>query len=201
MEDIEEVLGEEYKEYKKNANNLKLYVKKLKKVPLLSHLTDDEIMTISNTLKTEKYVQGQEIIKEGTEPDYFYILFKGSVTISREGKRLRDLEKGSFFGQLSLIEENKKRTATVVSILNLICYLIPKEYFNIFLNNEITKDLIKKANSLQNDLINIEDLYYMKHLGMGQFGSVSLVHNNKFIFAIKAILKHDANIKRKIAEY
>ena len=41
----------------------------------------------------------------------------------------------------------------------------------------------------------------MKHLGMGQFGSVSLVHNNKFIFAIKAILKHDANIKRKIAEY
>ena len=36
---------------------------------------------------------------------------------------------------------------------------------------------------------------------MGQFGSVSLVHNNKFIFAIKAILKHDANIKRKIAEY
>ena len=95
----------------------------------------------------------------------------------------------------------KKRTATVVAILNSTCYLIPKEYFNIFLNNEITKDLIKKANSLQNDLINIEDLYYMKHLGMGQFGSVSLVHNNKFIFAIKAILKHDANIKRKIAEY
>ena len=201
LEDIEEVLGDEYKEYKKNANNLKLLIKKLKKVPLLSHLTDDEIMTISNILKTEKYVQGQEIIKEDTEPDYFYILFKGSVTISRGGKRLRDLEKGSFFGQLSLISENKKRTATVVAILNSTCYLIPKENFSIFLNNEITKDLIKKANSLQNDLINFEDLYYMKHLGMGQFGSVSLVHNNKFIFAIKAILKHDANIKRKIAEY
>ena len=201
LEDIEEVLGEEYKEYKKNANNLKLLVKKLKKVPLLSNLTENEIKIISTNLKTEKYVQGQEIIKEGTEADYFYILFKGSVTISREGKRLRDLEKGSFFGQLSLLSENKKRTATVVAILNSTCYLIPKENFNIFLNNEITKDLIKKANSLQNDLINFEDLYYMKHLGMGQFGSVSLVHNNKFIFAIKAILKHDANLKKKIAEY
>jgi cGMP-dependent protein kinase len=197
LEDIEEVLGEEYKEYKKNANNLKLLVKKLKKVPLLSNLTENEIKIISTNLKTEKYVQGQEIIKEGTEADYFYILFKGSVTISREGKRLRDLEKGSFFGQLSLLSENKKRTATVVAILNSTCYLIPKENFNIFLNNEITKDLIKKANSLQNDLINFEDLYYMKHLGMGQFGSVSLVHDNKFIFAIKAILKHDANLKKK----
>ena len=201
LEDIEEVLGEEYKEYKKNANNLKVLIKKLKKVPLLSHLTEDELITISNNIKTEKYVQGQEIIKEDTEADYFYILFKGSVTISRGGKRLRDLEKGSFFGQLSLLSENKKRTATVVAILNSTCYLIPKENFNIFLNNEITKDLIKKANSLQNDLINFEDLYYMKHLGMGQFGSVSLVHNNKFIFAIKAILKHDANLKKKIAEY
>ena len=31
--------------------------------------------------------------------------------------------------------------------------------------------------------------------------SVSLVHNNQFIFAIKAILKHDSNIKRNKAEY
>ena len=198
LEDIEETLGEEYK---KNANNIKITVKKLKKVPLLSYLTDNELKIISNHFKTEKYIQGQEIIKEGTDSDYFYILFKGSVTVSRNGKRLRDLEKGSFFGQLSLIGENKKRTATVVAIANSTCYLIPKEYFNIFLKNDITKDLIKKANSLQNDMIKFENLFYMKHLGMGQFGSVSLVHNNEYIFAIKAILKHDANLKRKIAEY
>ena len=198
LKDIEEILGEEYK---KNINNLKTLVKKLKKVPLLNNLSENELLTISNYIKIEKYIQGQEIIKENTEAEYFYILFKGSVTISREGKRLRDLEKGSFFGQLSLLSENKKRTATVVAITNSTCYLIPKQYFNILLNNEITFNLIKKANSLQNDLISFEDLYYIKHLGMGQFGSVSLVHNNKFIFAIKAILKHDANIKRKIAEY
>ena len=51
MEDIEEVLGEEYKEYKKNANNVKLYVKKLKKVPLLNKLTDNELIKISNYIK------------------------------------------------------------------------------------------------------------------------------------------------------
>ena len=51
MEDIEEVLGEEYKEYKKNANNLKLLVKKLKKVPLLNKLTDNELIKISNYIK------------------------------------------------------------------------------------------------------------------------------------------------------
>ena len=31
--------------------------------------------------------------------------------------------------------------------------------------------------------------------------SISLVYNNQFIFEIKAFLKHDANIKRNIAEY
>ena len=198
LEEIEEILGEEYK---KNANTIKLLVKKLKKVPLLSNLTENELKSISNYLKTEKYIQGQEIIKEGNDADYFYILFKGSVTVSRKGKRLRDLEKGSFFGQLGLLSENKKRTSTIVAISNSICYLLPKEHFNILLNNKITNGLIKKANSLQNDLMSFEDLYYMKHLGMGQFGSVSLVHNNQFIFAIKAILKHDANLKRKIADY
>ena len=198
INEIEEILGEEYK---KNINNLKSLVKKLKKVPLLSHLSENDLLSIANFIKIEKYIQGEVIIKENSEPDYFYILFKGSVTVSREGKRLRDLEKGSFFGQLSLLSENKKRTATVVAIINSTCYLLPKEHFNILLKNEITYDLIKKANSLQNDLIAFEDLYYMKHLGMGQFGSVSLVHDNKFIFAIKAILKHDANLKRKIQEY
>ena len=100
LEDIEETLGEEYK---KNAKNINIIVKKLKKVPLLSYLTENELKIISNHFKTEKYIQGQEIIKEGTDVDYFYILFKGSVTVSRKGKRLRDLEKGSFFGQLGLI--------------------------------------------------------------------------------------------------
>ena len=38
-------------------------------------------------------------------------------------------------------------------------------------------------------------------LGKGKFGSVSLVHNNRNVYAIKAISRKDADIKKRIASY
>jgi cGMP-dependent protein kinase len=55
--------------------------------------------------------------------------------------------------------------------------------------------------NLQDDSIEINDLYFIKHLGSGKFGSVSLVHNNTFFYAIKCLLKQNANNNKRFAEY
>ena len=45
----------------------------------------------------------------------------------------------------------------------------------------------------------LENLYYVKSLGQGKFGDVSLVHNDKSFFAIKAVNRKAAE-KQKILQ-
>ena len=108
----------------KNINNLKLLIKQFFRKWIINHI---------KLYKKWKIYSRTRNKKENSEAEYFYILFKGSVT--REGKRLRDLEKGSFFWSISLLSENKKRSASVVVVSNSTCNLIPKQYSKILLNN------------------------------------------------------------------
>ena len=96
----------------KNINNLKFFIKQFFRKWIINHI---------KLYKKWKIYSRTRNKKENSEAEYFYILFKGSVT--REGKRL------------SLLSENKKRSASVVVVSNSTCNLIPKQYFNILLNN------------------------------------------------------------------
>ena len=52
-------------------------------------------------------------------------------------------------------------------------------------------------NHLENQNIKQEELYFIENIGMGRFGNVRLVHNNKYYFAIKAINKKQTSKKKK----
>jgi cGMP-dependent protein kinase len=61
--------------------------------------------------------------------------------------------------------------------------------------------LIKKISLLDNFSINLEDLYFIKSLGKGKFGNVSLVHNTKNHYAIKAVNQHLAQKQKMLIKY
>ena len=197
LKDIESILGEEYKS---QALNKKYLIKKIEKIPLFKGLNNNDLNIIINNIKKERFTKGQTIIKEKNPPDNFYIILKGSVTISQKGKLIRQIEKGNYFGEKSIIN-NTQRTMTVKSNSNCTCLTMNKENFLQLYKNEKIKKRINKKLLLQDESIQFENLYFIKFLGRGQFGSVSLVHNNKNLYAIKAILKKDVNIKKKLAEY
>ena len=54
---------------------------------------------------------------------------------------------------------------------------------------------------MQDASITLDDLYYIKFLGKGKFGSVSLVHNQKNIYAIKAISRRSVDKQKILAKY
>ena len=58
-----------------------------------------------------------------------------------------------------------------------------------------------KKFALQDTSISLKDLYYVKFLGKGKFGSVSLVHNKKNIYAIKAISRRSVEKQKILAKY
>lgn len=92
----------------------------LKRVPIFSQLLDDELDKIRDLCVTQHYVKDRIILIEEESGNTLFIIQKGRVKVSRmsdDGREviLSILERGEFFGELSLID-GKARSASVTAI-------------------------------------------------------------------------------------
>jgi MFS family permease len=55
---------------------------------------------------------GDDVVREGERGDTFYVVAEGSLVVTSDGSRLRDLTAGDFFGEIALLRD-VARTATV----------------------------------------------------------------------------------------
>ena len=82
----------------------------LQKVPILSQLTEHEILTIADALHEETFDKNIQICEEGQSGDRFYIIKEGSVTCTKlvedgDGQKENEvahLTSGTYFGEVSL---------------------------------------------------------------------------------------------------
>lgn len=58
------------------------------------------------------YKRGDMIIKQGEEPDAFYILSQGKVDVIKNSKKVAELKEGDSFGEIGLLK-NMRRTASI----------------------------------------------------------------------------------------
>lgn len=91
----------------------------LRRVPILTQLTDYEILTIADALQEEEFTEGSVICREGDSGDKFYIVKEGEVECKKLSKSEDDvvarLGLGSYFGEIALMT-SKSRQATVSAI-------------------------------------------------------------------------------------
>lgn len=93
------------------------YMSFLRDVPILSQLTEFEMMTIADALHEEYFEEGDIIFQEGEIGDRFYIVESGSVVCTKKSaddtiQQVAELRKGSYFGEIALLT-SKTRQATV----------------------------------------------------------------------------------------
>lgn len=105
----------------------------LKLVPLFSTLSDEELDAISKLSNRIKYPKNNIIFIEKEEGNILYIILRGRVKvvkISESGEEiiLAALNKGDFFGEMSLLD-GKPRSATVISIEDSELMLIKSNHF------------------------------------------------------------------------
>jgi len=181
--------------------NLLNRIGKLKKLSLFRNLSNKTLELIASKLKKMKFEENKVIVNEDTIGDTFYLISKGRVRITKNGVIIRDLESGNCFGENVLLLSNVKRTATVTSIDKVVCYVLSKSDFEIILDDKNMKNYLLKKFALQDTSITLNDLHYIKFLGKGKFGSVSLVHNKKNIYAIKAISRKSVEKQKILAKY
>jgi CRP-like cAMP-binding protein len=87
---------------------------RLKSIPLFQTVPDDELRQIAPFAGEASVEQGSHLVREG---DYSYELMaieEGEAEVFRGGEHIADLGPGDFFGELGLLERDR-RNATVIA--------------------------------------------------------------------------------------
>ena len=110
----------------------------LKEIDLFWSFSDEEVSRILDIIKTESFPEGTIILEEGNIGRALYIIKEGAVKVQkRQGKRskiIARLGQGSYFGEMSLIDEHPI-SASVVATSPTTCLIIKKEDLNVLLND------------------------------------------------------------------
>ena len=175
--------------------NKNIIFENLSKIVLFKSFSPLKLFKLIDLIQIEKYLSGEKIIKEGTKGEKFYIVKSGQVEVYQKNIYLRTLNSMEYFGERSLLT-NEVRSATVIAKDNVELYSLDKDSFNLNLSDMMV-NYLNISLYLHDETVSLDDLLFIKEIGKGNYGSVSLVMNKKtkFPYAIKAISKYHIQIE------
>jgi CRP-like cAMP-binding protein len=103
-------------------------IKMLKNVKLLQGLSDRHLLSVAKCLENKNFVEGEVIIRQGDVGDCFYMISSGEVSVQVNHIQVAVLESGSFFGEMSLLS-NEKRSATIIALKDTTCLVLSRSNF------------------------------------------------------------------------
>lgn len=88
----------------------------LRLVDIFASLTGEQRAALARETETRKYGGGEAVVREGEPGDSMYVVCSGkvSVLVAPDRREVATIEKGGYFGEMSLLT-GEPRTATVVA--------------------------------------------------------------------------------------
>jgi CRP/FNR family cyclic AMP-dependent transcriptional regulator len=124
--------------YQKGGKNMLLRrrsdkIDLLKKVPLFSNLTQRDLGKISKHVDQVQVERERVLAQEGKIGWEFIFVVNGKARVEKKGKLIRQLSRGDFFGEISLID-GEPRTATVIAETDMTIWTVHKRSFDHLLD-------------------------------------------------------------------
>jgi CRP/FNR family transcriptional regulator, cyclic AMP receptor protein len=110
------------------------HIAHLKKVSLFAGIPDAQLQRIANGVKERKFERGASIVSAGDPGHGFYLIVQGEAEVTRDGRTIRKLGPGDYFGELALVTETP-RTATVVAKEPTTCLALTRWDFKGILDS------------------------------------------------------------------
>ena len=88
--------------------------KRLEGIRLFSSLSKKELEKLAQWTDEVSVGEGHELARQGEFAHEFFVIEDGSAEVVQNGRRVADLGPGDFFGEIGLIE-TERRTATVIA--------------------------------------------------------------------------------------
>jgi CRP-like cAMP-binding protein len=83
-------------------------------IPLFEGLSKKELERVARMADVVDVPAGYHLLYQGELPHEFFVILSGTADVERSGERIAGLGPGDFFGEIALVEDDR-RTATVVA--------------------------------------------------------------------------------------
>jgi CRP/FNR family cyclic AMP-dependent transcriptional regulator len=87
---------------------------RLKSIPLFAELPEEQLREIATFASEVSVEAGKHLVDEGDYSYQFMAIEEGTAEVQRGGEPVAELGPGDYFGEIGLIERDR-RTATVVA--------------------------------------------------------------------------------------
>ena len=115
-------------------------------VPLFAELTPEEISRIAAAATRAREPAGMLFSKEGERGDELVIVLDGEVEVRHDGRVLATLGPGEFVGEIALLDDGARRTATVVARTPVVvAYLGRYEFDRLTATNPALLEAIEET--------------------------------------------------------
>ena len=104
----------------------------LKKVPLFSNLSQRHLREISKHADQVQVETGRVLAQQGKTGWEFIFIVEGKARVEKNGKVIRQLSGGNFFGEIALID-GKPRTSSVTAETDMTVLIVHKRPSTIYL--------------------------------------------------------------------
>ena len=97
---------------------------RLAQLALFADLKPAQIESIAHSHDEAVFGKGERVLRRGLSGGNFYLILDGEATVVADGKKLRTLGRGDFFGEISALTGDMP-SADVVADTMLRCFVIP----------------------------------------------------------------------------
>jgi CRP-like cAMP-binding protein len=108
----------------------------LAKAPLFAALSRQELGELAKATEDLEVEEGKTLTREGELGREFFVIVDGEVSVTQDGNEIRRLGPGDFFGEIALIYDNARRTATVTASSPLRFFVLTRQSFRSLLEHQ-----------------------------------------------------------------
>jgi putative peptide zinc metalloprotease protein len=119
----------------------------LRKMASFSHLETDELVELVDQGEWINVAPGETVVEEGEEGDAFFAISSGQVEVSQNGRAIRTMGPGAYFGEIALLLD-VPRTATVRAITPVRAFRLGREGFDKLIRDSFHKGTMNPVISL-----------------------------------------------------
>ena len=94
----------------------------LAQIPLFEGLSHGELERIGHSFKERRFSAGDTVAAEGAGGVGFFVTGEGTASVDVHGEQRGRLGPGDYFGEIALIDDQARRTATITADSDLTCY-------------------------------------------------------------------------------
>jgi len=119
--------------------------KRLEGVTLFSTLSKKELERLAQWTDEISVPEGEELASQGKFAHEFFVIEDGSAEVRKDGDRIAELGPGDFFGEIALLETDRRTASVVATTPMSVIVMAQREFKSMERDMPAVADRIRAA--------------------------------------------------------